>query len=158
MPTMSASRLLQERVLEALDFDPLEAAAIGVSVNQGIVTLRGRVPSTELKLAAERMAQSVPGVRAVANDLDAPAPAELPPDDSQLAEAAANALTWYRAVPHDTVQVTVRGGWVTLTGTVSRLSERGAAERAIRRLRGVQGISNAVTVSDEPESPRSWQP
>jgi osmotically-inducible protein OsmY len=121
------------------------------------VTLYGAVPSLEIKLAAERVAQAVPGVRGLANDLVAPNAAEVQPDDSLIAEAAANALTWYRAVPHGTVQVSVRDGWVTLTGTVCCLSERGAAERAVRRLRGVRGISNAITVSNEPETARSWR-
>jgi osmotically-inducible protein OsmY len=53
--------------------------------------------------------------------------------------------------------VTVRDGWVTLDGTVSELAERGAAERALRRLRGLRGISNAITVSTLPESSRSCQ-
>ena len=155
---MTADRNLQERVLAALDFDPIEAAAIGVSVIHGVVTLRGIVPSVQLRLAAERLAQSVTGVRAVANDLVVPTAKDLEPDDSLLAEAAANALTWYRAVPCDTVRVAVRDGWVTLTGTVARISERGAAERAVRRLRGIRGISNAITVADESESALSPHP
>jgi osmotically-inducible protein OsmY len=68
------------------------------------------------------------------------------PDDVILAEAAASALTWYRAVPPGAVHVNVCNGWVTLTGTVAGLSERGAAERAIRHLRGVRGVSNAVLI------------
>jgi len=154
---MTADRILQERVLAALEFDPLDPAVIGVAVTHGIVALHGTVPSTQLRLAAERLAQGVPGVRAVANDLQAAQTTTNQPDDQVIAEAAANALTWYRAVPRDTVQVTVRDGWVTLTGTVSRISERGAAERAISRLRGVRGISNAITVSADPETPGSWQ-
>jgi osmotically-inducible protein OsmY len=155
---MTTDHITQERVLAALNFDPINAAAIGVSVSQGVVTLRGGVHSFEQRVAAERLAHSVPGVRAVANELDLPAGArELQPDDSLIAEAAANALVWYRAVPHDAVQVIVRDGWVTLTGTVARMSERGAAERAIRRLRGVRGISNAVTVIDDADAARRWQ-
>ena len=154
---MTADRVLQERVLAALEFDPLDPAVIGVTVTRGVVGLHGTVPSMELRLAAERLAQGVPGVRAVADDLQVAAPTTNQPDDPVIAEAAANALTWYRAVPRDTVQVAVRDGWVTLTGTVSRISERGAAERAISRLRGVRGISNAITVSGEPETARSWQ-
>lgn len=156
--TMGVDRELQEGVLRALEFDELNAAAIGVSVIHGIVTLRGTVPTLPLKVAAERLALSVSGVRAVANDLVVSDATEPQPDDSLIAEAAANALSWYRAVPRDTVHVAVSDGWVTLSGTVSQLSERGAAERAIRRLRGVRGISNGVTVSNEPESARSWQP
>jgi len=73
------------------------------------------------------------------------------PDDRAIAGAAAQALIWYRAVPPNTVHVTVRDGWMTLTGTVSWMAERGAAERAIRNLRGVRGVSNVVVVSNTPE-------
>lgn len=78
-------------------------------------------------------------------------------EDSLLAEAAANALRWYRTVPAD-VRVTVQDGWATLDGTVSRLSERGAAERALRGLRGLRGISNAITVLVDQDLPGSCQP
>jgi osmotically-inducible protein OsmY len=154
---MTADRQIQHDVLAALDFDPIDTAAIGVSVTHGIVTLRGAVPTLAQRYAAERLALAVPGVRAVANDLDVPGADEVAPDDPVIAEAAANALRWYRAVPRDAVRVTVRDGWVTLDGTVSELAERGAAERALRRLRGLRGISNAITVSTLPESSRSCQ-
>ena len=68
------------------------------------------------------------------------------PTDSAIAEAAANALTWYRAVAANTVTVTVIDGWLTLTGIVADLQQRGAAERAVRGLRGVRGVSNCTAV------------
>lgn len=71
-------------------------------------------------------------------------------NDSAIAEAAANALTWYRAVAPDTVTVTAEDGWVTLTGIVADLQQRGAAERAVRGLRGVRGVSNVLHVVRPP--------
>ena len=71
-------------------------------------------------------------------------------DDSALAEAAANALVWYRAVPPDKVIVTADDGWLTLTGIVADLQQRGAAERAVLSLRGVRGVSNALRVVRAP--------
>ena len=68
------------------------------------------------------------------------------PPDAAIADAAANALTWYRAVAANTVTVSVEDGWLTLTGTVADLQQRGAAERAVRGLRGVRGVSNVLAV------------
>ena len=143
-PEQPTDRELQERVLRTLDFDTIEAASIGVSVRHGIVTLLGRVPTTREKWIAERIATAVPGIRAVANDLTVDGGA-LPTDDG-IAEAAANALSWYRAVPADRVHIAVSDGWITLTGSVDDLQQRGAAERAVRQLRGVRGVSNALTI------------
>lgn len=71
-------------------------------------------------------------------------------DDAAIADAAANALTWYRAVAPDTVTVTVEDGWLTLTGIVADVQQRGAAERAVLGLRGVRGVSNALRVVRAP--------
>jgi osmotically-inducible protein OsmY len=147
---MSSDLALRSALLEALQLNPVVGTTIGVAVQRGIATLHGRVASYAQKLAAERLAQAVPGVRAVANELEVDE-AGATPSDAMIAEAAVNALTWYRAVPADVVHVAVRDGWVTLSGTVDRLSERGAAERAVRHLRGVRGVSNALTVAATPQ-------
>ena len=73
-------------------------------------------------------------------------PASAVINDSLLAEAAANALTWQRVVAPNTVNVVVADGWLTLTGVVGDLQQRGAAERAVRSLTGVRGVSNTLTV------------
>jgi osmotically-inducible protein OsmY len=70
--------------------------------------------------------------------------------DVAIAQAAASALTWCRAVAPDTVEVAVDDGWLTLTGVVTDLQQRGAAERAVRGLRGVRGVSNTVRIVRPP--------
>jgi osmotically-inducible protein OsmY len=70
--------------------------------------------------------------------------------DAAIADAAANALTWYRAVAPDTVTVTVEDGWLTLTGIVADVQQRGAAERAVLGVLGVRGVSNALRVVRPP--------
>jgi osmotically-inducible protein OsmY len=151
----ATDRELQERSLAALDSSPIETAAIGVTVLHGVVTLQGRVHSREEKWLVERVVGEITSVRAVANELEVHA--DLRPDDadSLIAEAAANALTWYRAVAPNTVKVIVAEGWLTLTGVVGDLHQRGAAERAVRGLRGVRGVSNALTIIQEPAIARS---
>ena len=73
-------------------------------------------------------------------------PASAAVTDSLLAHAASSALTWQRVVAPNTVNVTVANGWLTLTGIVADVQQRGAAERAVRNLRGVRGVSNTLTV------------
>jgi len=145
-PTPSSDRQLQDRVLTALDFDPLDRAAIGVSVSHGVVTLQGRVRNRREAWLAERVTHGIPGVRGLANELEVESGDGGHGTSGAIAEAALNALQWYRVVPPGTVKVIVEDGYVTLTGVVADPLQRGAAERAIRGLRGVRGVWNALRI------------
>ena len=144
---MTADRNLQDRVLHALDFEPsVDAAKIGVTAHDGIVTLRGSVKTFIEKWTAEQVTARVYGVRGLANDIEVQPDHHTRRDDATIAEAAANALHWDAAVPAKAVQVTLRDGWVTLRGEVEWRYQRDAAEYTVRRLFGVKGITNAITV------------
>jgi osmotically-inducible protein OsmY len=150
---MTIDRHIQERVLAALECDRgVRAEQIGVTVVDGVVTLRGGVTTLREKFLAERIARRLSLVRAVANDLEvAPGPAGSR-DDSAIAAAAANALEWDSALPNGSIKATVRNGWVTLTGTAAWAYQRSAAERVIRNLSGVKGIANYVVIEPEPSA------
>jgi len=140
-------RDLQNHVQYALDWDPsVDAADIGVTVDQGIVTLRGDVKTYAEKAAAERVALHVYGVKAVANDIEVRVIPNPQRTDSAIATATVNALSWDAQVPADRITVAVDHGWVTIKGEVEWHYQRTAAERAIRNLLGVVGVTNAVTV------------
>jgi osmotically-inducible protein OsmY len=144
---MKTDREIQEQVLAALEWEPgVHAEHIGVTVVDGVVTLQGLVTTLREKFLAEHTVCGVHSVRAVANDLDvAPVPSAAR-SDSTIAAAAANALDWDSAIPDGAIKATVRNGWVTLTGAVGWAYQRSAAERAIRNLNGIKGISNAVVI------------
>lgn len=143
---MNTDRELQERVLAALEWEPgVNAARIGVSVNDGVVTLQGTVTTLRQKYLAERAASHVRLVRAVANDIEVAPDDATRRSDSDIAAAVANALEWDSAIP-DAVKAAVRNGWVTLTGAVAWAYERSAAERAVRNLAGVTGVSNVIVI------------
>jgi osmotically-inducible protein OsmY len=148
---MTIDRHIQERVLAALEYEPgVCAEQIGVTVVDGVVTLRGGVTTLREKFLAERIARRLSLVRAVANDLEvAPGP-DGSRNDSAIAAAAANALEWDSALPNGSIKATVRNGWVTLTGTAAWAYQRSAAERAIRNLNGVKGIANHVVIVPVP--------
>jgi osmotically-inducible protein OsmY len=144
---MKTDRELQSQVLSALEWEPvLDAAHIGVTVSNGVVTLQGGVVTFREKWEAERAARHVYGVRAVANDLQVNPDRVTARSDSAIAEAAANALSWDTAVPQQAVQVTVREGWLTLTGSVPWHFQRVAAERAVQHLFGMKGVANSILV------------
>ncbi len=144
---MRTDTQLQESVLKALDWEPsVNAAQIGVTVQQGVVTLAGRVGALREKWLAEKTARHVWGVRAVANDLEVAPDGATARSDTAIAGAAANALGWNSAIPPESVQITVRDGWVTLTGTVPWQYQKTAAEKAIEHLYGVKGVSNSIVV------------
>jgi len=140
-------RELQQHVQSALDWEPsVEASAIGVSVDNGVVALRGDVQSYVEKDAAERVALRVYGVKAVANDLNVRLANEAERTDSEIAQAASNALKWHASVPDKNVTIAVRNGWISLNGTVDWQFQKDAAARAIRDLTGVRGVTNTIVV------------
>jgi osmotically-inducible protein OsmY len=138
---------LKQHVQNALDWEPsLDASDIGISVDESVVTLRGNVASYAEKIAAERVALRVYGVKAVANDLAVHLVSGFERTDTEIAQAAVAALKWNTVVPDDRVTVTVANGWLTLHGTLDWQYQKDAAARAVRDLMGVKGVTNNVTV------------
>ena len=138
---------LKKSVESELNFEPsINAAEIGVAVKGGIVTLNGRVPSYWEKIAAERAAARVSGVKAVANELEVRLPGSSERTDEDIARAAVDTLRWTVLVPQDKIKVKVSKGWVTLEGSVDWQYQKSAAEKAVRKLVGVMGVSNLIEV------------
>jgi osmotically-inducible protein OsmY len=136
---------LQQDVLAELKWDAeIQPNEIGVSAKDGVVTLTGWVDSYLKKWSAEEAAHKVAGVKAVANDIEIKLATER--TDPDIAEAAVHALEWDAFVPTDKVHVTVSKGWVTLKGEVEWQYQKQDAERVVRRLTGVKGVTNLITV------------
>jgi osmotically-inducible protein OsmY len=144
---------LQHDVQEELQWEPsVDAAQIGVTAKAGVVTLTGHVPGYSQKMAAERVAKRVRGVRAVANDIEVRLPGSSQRGDDDIAAAAVSALRWYATVPEAKIQVTVRNGWVNLEGEVAWHYQKEAAARAVHDLTGVKGVTNLITVKPQVSS------
>ena len=152
MVTQSVARVrsdedIQRDVLEELRWDArVKPNEIGVAVKGGIVSLTGEVDSYLKKWAAEEAALRVKDVKAVANDIEVRLPAFAERSDADIAAAALYALEWDANVPLDRIKVAVSNGWVTLDGDVDRQYQKQDAEQAVRRLTGVRGITNRITV------------
>jgi len=138
---------LRQDVLDELDFDPsINAAQIGVAVEKGIVTLSGHVSSYAEKIAAERIALRVRGVRGVAQEIEVRYPDEKKDADDEIAQRAAKILEWDSGVPLNKIKVKVERGYITLSGAVDWQFQRKAAETAVHKLSGVRGVINTIVV------------
>ncbi|TBW36788.1 BON domain-containing protein [Siculibacillus lacustris] len=144
---MSDDSRLQKSVLAELDWEPsVTAAHIGVAAEDGVVTLTGHVASYPEKFAAESAARGVKGVRAVAEELEVRLPYGLKRNDDEIAKAAVEHLAWDQAVPPDAIKVAVEKGWITLSGEVPWNFQKEAAERDVRGLSGVIGLTNHTKI------------
>ena len=145
---MKADAQLQKDILAELKWDPVvNETDVGVIVKEGVVTLTGHLASYAEKCAAERAAERVHGVKALAVELTVKLPSPNERTDAQIAAAAENAIEWNSLVPQDKVRPTVEHGWITLNGEVEWDYQRRAAEKSLRNLLGVTGVTNLVHVT-----------
>lgn len=150
---MSNDHQLQAAVLAELLWEPsVTAAHVGVAADDGVVTLTGHVENYFQKHAAEEAAARVKGVKAVAQELEVRIPGDARRSDEQIAHAAIDRLAWEVTVPKEAVKIEVQKGYVTLTGTVGRHFQKKAAERCIRGLYGVMGVSNHMVIKPQPNA------
>ncbi|MEY4413645.1 MAG: hypothetical protein RIQ53_938 [Pseudomonadota bacterium] len=138
---------LQRDVTHELQWEPsVEAAHVGVAAQAGVVTLTGHVATFAEKHAIERAVQRVEGVKAIAVDLDVRLAPGHQRDDLDIAQAAESAFMWNVMIPDNRIQVKVEKGWVSLAGELDWEYQRRAAEKTVRALTGVTGVSNGLTL------------
>ncbi|HEX6057659.1 MAG TPA: BON domain-containing protein [Gemmatimonadaceae bacterium] len=144
---MKTDMQLQHDVAEELGWEPsIRDNDIAVAAKDGVVTLSGFVDSYAEKFAAERAAERVSGVRAIATELEVRLPTSKKRPDSDIAHAALAALRWDTQVPDERLRVKVDDGWVLLEGDVEWQFQKDAATRAVRYLTGVKGVGNLIEV------------
>lgn len=144
---MSDDKYLKQAVLDELNWEPsVNAAHIGVTTLDGVVTLMGSVETYAEKHAAETAALRVKDVKAVAEKIEVKLPYSVKHGDAEIAEAAIDRLAWNVSVPKDAVKVAVSKGWLTLTGEVHWHYQHDEAAAAVRTLWGVTGVSNQITI------------
>jgi osmotically-inducible protein OsmY len=144
---MKSDTQLQLDVIAELRWDAsIDSSEIGVEVKDGIVTLAGHAANYAEKWGAERAAQRVTGVKALAVEMDVKLAGFNVRSDADVAHAAQNVLQWLTALPPDSVKVMVEGGWVTLSGEVDWDFQRLAAMAAVSNLMGVTGVSDQIAI------------
>ncbi len=143
---MSDTRLRQD-IIDELDFEPsINAAHIGVAVDNGVVTLSGHVETYTEKTKAEELVRHVKGVHGIAQEIEVRYPGHKQTADDEIARRALDIIKWDTAVPADKVQVNVQDGWIKLSGQVEFYYQKAAAENAVRRLHGVKGVVNGLAI------------
>ena len=149
---MKSDSEIERDVRDELKWDPdLNADDIAVSVKNGVVTLAGFTPSYTDRLEAEAAAKRVAGVHAVANDIEVRLPAIDQRPDPDIARDAVAALKAELPISHDRIKVIVKDGWVTLEGAVEWQYQKNTAGSAVRKVKGVKGVTNVVTVKPKVE-------
>ncbi len=144
---MNSNEVLQKDVQEAIKWEPLlHAAEIGVTAQDGVVTLSGTVDSYIKKSEAEHATKNVPGVKAIVEDINVKFVLSDIKDDTDIAIEALNNLSSSWAVPKDKVKIKVENGWVTLEGIVFWNYEKQGAYQAVRGVSGVTGITNRILI------------
>jgi osmotically-inducible protein OsmY len=149
---MRSDEEIKRDVEEELRWDPdIDATDIAVAVKNGVVTLTGFVRSYNDKWEAERAAKRVAGVLGVANDLEVRLPAIDERPDPEIARDAVMAIKNQLPFSYDRIKVVVKNGWVTLEGEAEWNYQREAAEAAVRRVRGIKGITNKIELKPRVE-------
>jgi len=144
---------LRQNVLDELNYEPsINAAHIGVTAEKGVVTLSGHVDTYVEKLQAEKAARHVKGVRAIADDIVVRHAFDKKTADDEIAQRALSILSWDAMVPAKAITVIVRDGWISLSGEVNWNFQRRAAESDVRKLSGVRGVTNSITIKPHAES------
>jgi len=138
---------LRQDVLDELEYDPsIDAADIGVTVEDGTVTLTGHVRTFAEKREAENVVKRVKGVRAIAQEIEVRPIGSHTTADDEIAKRAVASLTWDSSVPTDAVQIKVESGYLTLSGKVHWYYQKSAAEKAVQNIAGVKGVTNLVEI------------
>ena len=137
---------IREDVVRELHWDPriTSASDIAVAAKDGVVTLSGFVPTYWDKEAAEKAAKRVYGVKGVANDIAVKPLWQR--TDPEIARDAVQELQSHVTIPADRIKVTVKDGWVSLEGTVDWEFQRILAKSAVKKLKGVTGVTNKIEI------------
>ena len=151
---MKNNEQLQKDVQDAIKWQPLlNAAEIGVTVKDGIVSLTGVVDSYSKKSEAECAAKNTAGVTAVIEKIEVKVPNSWVKNNTEIANEVLGALKNRWDLPQDKVKVKVEAGWITLTGELNWNYQKEAARDAIKDLMGVTGITNNITIKSESNDP-----
>lgn len=144
---MKSDSQLQKDVMDELRFEPsVNAANIGITVKEQVVTLTGTVETYAERWAAECAVKRVAGTKGVAEEIKVELPSMHKRDDADIARAALHTLEWNVAVPPNAINVRVEYGWVTLTNQVDWQYQKEAAFTALRHLPGLMGVTSQITL------------
>jgi osmotically-inducible protein OsmY len=149
---MTSDQELQRTVEDELRWEPdIDSTDLAVAVRNGVVMLTGFVRSYVQKIKAEEVAKRVRGVRGVANEIEVRLPIIHQRPDPDIARDAVDALRLELPYTSEQIRVIVKDGWVTLEGNLEWHYQKERAETAVRKIRGVKGITNSIKLAPRVE-------
>jgi len=145
---------LRRRILDELEFLPhIDASAIGVTFEKGVVVLTGHVRTYSEKIAVERAVQAVKGVLALAEELEVRVSGPDAVEDSVIASRCLDLVRWNSTVCDEPIHIKVQHGWVTIRGNVEWQYQKEAVQSLIEQLQGVSRIDNFLVVQPKENIP-----
>jgi len=132
--------------LELLLDEGVSSHLIDVNTDEGVVTLSGSVDNILAKERAERIAETIRGVRAVVNTIVVE-PVER--NDKGIRKDIERVLLLDPAADSYEVGVEVDDGKVTLTGTVESWAEKSLSAHVAKGVKGVMEIQNNIAIDYE---------
>lgn len=147
---MKNNEELQKDVQDAIKWEPLlSAAEIGVIAKDGVITLTGVVDCYAKKIEAEEATKKVTGVKAVVEKIEIKFEGMGRKNDNEIASDALSALKWNWGVSNDKVKIKVEDGWVSMEGELHWNFQKESAQRSIKNIFGVKGVTNNITIKSE---------
>lgn len=147
---MKSNEELQKDVMDAIKWEPLlNAAEIGVTVKDGVVTLSGIVNNYSKKAEAEHAAKNVSGVNAVVEKIEIKFDSNEKKNDNNLADEIVHSLKSKWDIPDNKIKVKVENGWITLDGELHWNYQKQTAVRSINSISGITGITNNIVIKSE---------
>ena len=139
---------LESDVLKAMTWEPLlRMEKIRVMAKNGVITLTGKVESFIKKTEAESVAKKRRGVVAVVNDIEIQLDSQATKQDHDIAADLREAFRANWDISDDKITISVENGWITMTGDLEWSYQKDAAQAATRKIKGVTGLTNAITIS-----------
>jgi len=147
---MKTNEELQKDVQDAIKWERLlNAAEVGVTVKDGVVTLTGTVDTFAKKEEAEKATKKVVGVKAVIEEIQVKSFNESKKSDVEIATDVLKALNASWQIPKDKIQVKVENGWVTLFGELDWHFQKEAAKALLSNVSGIKWVTNSILIKSE---------
>jgi osmotically-inducible protein OsmY len=155
-PTVSDAEL-KDKLAEKLSYDRVGYGntfnAIGLSVENGVVTLGGHARTDVDKDSALALVSTYPGVKDVVDDIEVD-PVSMMDDQTRMAVARAiygyGMLNKYAIDPVKPIRISVQNGNVELYGTVDSQADKDVAFLRANGVSGVFSVKNYLQVAGQP--------
>lgn len=119
---------------------------IAVNVNEGMVTLAGKVQTFKEMEAAEKVTVYQDGVKGMENNIQVLAKTSKPMSDQDIQALVNATIEDHFPLAKDKVKASVTAGRVSLSGTVGTLWEKDNIPREVKRVIGVTGVTSSLAL------------